>query len=163
MISQFHSKLWFQHCQLSWDLFLKSMDPLTTFRPENPFLKLQPTSSVKLVSYVVKGVKIKISAKFCALRQLRFEITKRTMSPSECSQKVSGLSRNRSLVWLKMERMGREGYKNIVSPTHSATRLIFIPISGILPSLNLFSAWIHILLLRRADCHAIIGLDFFIG
>ena len=32
-------------------------------------------------SYVVKGIKIKITAKFCASRRLRFEDTKSTMSP----------------------------------------------------------------------------------
>ena len=49
---------------------------------EKPFLKLLLAHSVKLVfSYVVKGRKIKITAKFRALRSLRFEDTKRTMSP----------------------------------------------------------------------------------
>ena len=52
------------------------------FGPEKPFLKLQLAHSVKLVfSYIVKGGKIKITAKFRALRGLRFENTKRTMSP----------------------------------------------------------------------------------
>ena len=48
--------------------------------PEKPFVKLQPTSSGKPVfSYVVKGIKIKINAKFRASRRLRFEDTKRIM------------------------------------------------------------------------------------
>ena len=53
------------------------------FRPEKPFLKLRPPYSVKLFffSYVVKGIKIKITAKFRTSRRLRFEDTKRTMSP----------------------------------------------------------------------------------
>ena len=52
------------------------------FRPEKPFVKLRPAYSVKLVfSYVVKGIKIKINAKFCASRCLRFDDTKRIMSP----------------------------------------------------------------------------------
>ena len=52
------------------------------FGPEKPFLKLRLAHSVKLVfSYVVKGRKIKITAKFRALKRLRFENTKRTMSP----------------------------------------------------------------------------------
>ena len=51
------------------------------FDPEKPFLKVQPAYSVKLVfSYVVKGIKIKITAKFRASRRLRFEDTKRLMS-----------------------------------------------------------------------------------
>ena len=52
-----------------WDLFLES--------PEKPFVKLPPAYSVKLVfSYVVKGIKIKITAKFRASRRFRFEDTK---------------------------------------------------------------------------------------
>ena len=52
------------------------------FGPEKPFIQLRPTYSVKLVfSYVVKGIKIKVTAKFRALRRLRFEETERIMSP----------------------------------------------------------------------------------
>ena len=52
------------------------------FGPEKPFAKLRPVYSVKLVfSYVVKGIKIKIAAKFRASRRLSFEDTKRIMSP----------------------------------------------------------------------------------
>ena len=52
------------------------------FGPEKPFVKLRPIYCVKLVfSYVVKGIKIKINAKFRASRRLRFEETKRIMSP----------------------------------------------------------------------------------
>ena len=48
-----------------------------TFRARKPFVKLQPANSVKLVfSYVVKGIKSKITAKFPASRRLRFEYTK---------------------------------------------------------------------------------------
>ena len=51
------------------------------FGPEKPFVKFGPAYSVKLVfSYVVKGIKIKITAKFRASRRLRFEDTKRIMS-----------------------------------------------------------------------------------
>ena len=50
--------------------------------PEKPFVKLQPAYSVKLVfSYVVKGIQIKRTVKFRASRRLRFEDTKRIMSP----------------------------------------------------------------------------------
>ena len=54
-----------------------------TFRAgEKPLVNLRPANSVKLVfSYVVKGIKIKITAKFRASRLLRFEHTKRIMSP----------------------------------------------------------------------------------
>ena len=52
------------------------------FGPEKPVVKLRPAHSVKLVfSYVVKGIKIKITAKFRASRRLRVEDTKRIMSP----------------------------------------------------------------------------------
>ena len=52
------------------------------FGPEKPFVKLRPAYSVKLVfSYVVRGIKIKITAKFRASRRLRFEDTKRIMAP----------------------------------------------------------------------------------
>ena len=52
------------------------------FGPEKPVVKLRPAYSVKLVFlYVVKGIKIKITAKFRASRRLRFEDTKRIVSP----------------------------------------------------------------------------------
>ena len=52
------------------------------FGPEKSFVKLRPAYSVKLVfSYVVKGIKVKITAKFRASKRLRFEDTKRIMSP----------------------------------------------------------------------------------
>ena len=48
------------------------------FGPEKSFEKSQPAFSVKLVfSYVVKEIKIKITAKFRASRRLRFEDRKR--------------------------------------------------------------------------------------
>ena len=61
------------------------------YEPEKPLIKLRPAYSVKLVlSYVVKAIEIKITAKFRDTEHLRFEDTKRIMSPI----KVSGLSRN---------------------------------------------------------------------
>ena len=56
------------------------------FGPEKPFVKLRPAYCVKVVfSCVVKGIKIKIKikAKFRSLRRLRFEDTKRIMSPEK--------------------------------------------------------------------------------
>ena len=51
-------------------------------RSEKPFVKLRPVYSVRLVvSYLVRGIKIKITAKFRASIRLRFEDTKRIMSP----------------------------------------------------------------------------------
>ena len=50
--------------------------------PEKSFKKLRPANSVKLVfSNVVKRIKIKTTAKFRASRRLRYEDTKRIMSP----------------------------------------------------------------------------------
>ena len=50
--------------------------------PEKPFVKSRPAYSVKLIfSHVVKGIKITITAKFRASRRLRFEDTKRIISP----------------------------------------------------------------------------------
>ena len=52
------------------------------FGPEKPFVKLRPVYPVTLVfSYVVKGIKIKVTVKFRASRRLRFEDTKKIMSP----------------------------------------------------------------------------------
>ena len=54
------------------------------FGPEKPFIKLRLAYSVKLIfSYVVKGIKIQITAKFRASRRLCFEDTKRIMSIEE--------------------------------------------------------------------------------
>ena len=53
-----------------------------TFRARKAFVKSRPAYSVKLIfSHVVKGIKIKITEKFRASRRLRFEDTKRIMSP----------------------------------------------------------------------------------
>ena len=60
-------------------LFLESPE-----EPEKPFVKLRPAHSVKLIFlYVVKGIKIKISEKFHVTKHLRFEDTKRIMSPEK--------------------------------------------------------------------------------
>ena len=59
-----------------------SRKPRRLFGPEKPLVKLRPTHSVKLAfSYVVKGIKSTITAKFHASRRLRFENTNRNMSP----------------------------------------------------------------------------------
>ena len=54
------------------------------YGPEKPFVKLRSAYIVKLVfSYVVKGIKIKITAKFRDTEDLRFEDTKIIMSPEK--------------------------------------------------------------------------------
>ena len=58
----------------TWGPFLES--------PEKLFVKLRSANSVKpFFSHFEKGIKIKIYAKFRASRRLRFEDTKRIMSP----------------------------------------------------------------------------------
>ena len=49
-----------------------SRKPGNLFGPEKLFVRLRPSYSVKLVfSYVIKGIKIIITSKFCASRRLR--------------------------------------------------------------------------------------------
>ena len=64
------------------NLWLVSRKSRKRFGPGKPFLKLRLAHSVKLVfSCVVKGRKVRITAKFRAFRRFRFEDTKRPMSP----------------------------------------------------------------------------------
>ena len=54
------------------------------FGPEKPFVKLRTANSAGLVfSCVVNGKQLKHTAKFGASRRLRFEDTKRIMSPEK--------------------------------------------------------------------------------
>ena len=65
-----------------------------TLRAGKSFAKLRPALSVKLVFlHVVKGIEIKITAKFRASRRLRFEDTKRIFTRN-APEKSSGLWRN---------------------------------------------------------------------
>ena len=81
-----------QTCTVSRGPFLKKSPKI--FGPEKSFVKLRPANSLKLVfSNVVKGIKIKTTAKFRASRRLRYEDTKRIMSP-EMRPKSFGISRN---------------------------------------------------------------------
>ena len=78
------------------------------FGPEKPVVKLQPAYSEKLVfSYVVKGIKIKITAKFRASRRLRFEDTKRIMSP-EIRPKRFGTLEKQAPAHFNLERFSEE-------------------------------------------------------
>ena len=81
-------------------LFSKSLPTGTKFieSPVRPFAKLRLARSGKHVfSHVVKGITNKVTGTFRASRRLRFEDTKRIMSP-EMRPKVSGLLRNRPQV-----------------------------------------------------------------
>ena len=83
---------------IQWPVSRKSRKLLG---PEKPFLKLPLAHSVKLVfSCVVNGRKIKITAKFRILRRLRFEDTKRTMSP-EMRPKSFGTFEKRARVFTR--------------------------------------------------------------
>ena len=67
---------------LSVDLHFLTSGPFLE-SPEKPFLTLLPASVKLAFSYVVKGTKIKITAKCRALRRLRFADTKRILSPEK--------------------------------------------------------------------------------
>ena len=65
---------------LPWGPFLESLENFSGLNSQ--CVKLRPAYSVRLVfSYVVKGIKIKITEKFHASRRLSFEDTKRILSP----------------------------------------------------------------------------------
>ena len=70
-----------------WPVSRKSRE---LFGPEKPFVKLRPAYSVKLVfSYVVKGIKIKITAKFRASRRLEDTVEPRYNEVSRYRKKCS--------------------------------------------------------------------------
>ena len=75
------------------------------FGLEKPSVKRRPSYSVKLVfAYVVKGIKIKITAKFRASVRLRFEDTKRIVSP-EMRPKSFGTSEKQAPGLLAFHRL----------------------------------------------------------
>ena len=79
-----------------WGQACVSQKTRELYGPEKPFVKLRPAYSVNLVFlYVVKGIKIKITAKFRDTEHLRFEDT---YKENYVTRKVSGLSRNGPLV-----------------------------------------------------------------
>ena len=81
------------HNRESFDQGLVSRKSRKLFGPEKPFVKLRHANSVKLVfSYVIKGIKIKITAK----RRPRFEDTKGISSP-EMGPKGFGTFEKRAL------------------------------------------------------------------
>ena len=90
---------------------------------EKPFVKLRPAYPVKLVLlYLVKGIKIKITAKFRASRRLRFEDTKR-MSP-EMRLKRSRDFRETGLRPQKLQSARKRGFRvNICGTLDSWYRL----------------------------------------
>ena len=68
----------------NWGQACVSQKTRELYGPEKPFVKLRPAYSVNLVFlHVVKGIKIKITAKFRDTEHLRFEDTKRIMSPEK--------------------------------------------------------------------------------
>ena len=82
-----------------------SRNSRNVFGPEKPLVKLRPAYSVKLVFlYFVKGIKIKITAKFRASKRLCFEDTNRISRPEmrpksfgTFEKQAPGLRRNRPL------------------------------------------------------------------
>ena len=77
--------------------------------PGKPFAKLRPAYSVKLVfSYVVKGIKNKITTKFRASRRLRFEDKKKSFGTFERRALIASLCNfSRSFVPKVRMRPGR--------------------------------------------------------
>ena len=98
------------------------------FGPEKPVVKLRPAYSVKLVfSYVVKGIKIKITAKFRASRGLRFEDTKRIVSP-EIRPKSFGTFEKQAPGRLREESQGLLlSFLTFLRPIFFLARLAFFP------------------------------------
>ena len=81
------------------------------FGPEKPFAKLRSPYLLKLVfSYVVKGIKIKITTKFRALRRLGFEDTQRTTSP-KMRPKSFGTFEKRDPATIEVSKMAHTGRK----------------------------------------------------
>ena len=67
-----------------WGQACVSQKTRKLYEPEKQFVKLRPAYSIKLVfPYVVKAIKIKITAKYRDMEHLRFEDTKRIMSPEK--------------------------------------------------------------------------------
>ena len=76
--------LWTHHIVLG----VVSRKSRKRFGPAQQFVKLQPAYSVRLFSsYVVKEIKIKITAKYRGSRRLLFEDTKRILSPRNAPEK----------------------------------------------------------------------------
>ena len=112
------------------DLWPVSRKPRKLFGPGKQFLKLRLAHSVKLVfSYVVKGRKIKITAKFRALRRLRFEDTKRTMSP-EMGPKSFGTFEKTLPVQLPLLRHWKSQLLNLIDHSRFPTLPIAYPVPG---------------------------------
>ena len=91
------------------------------FAPEMPFVKLRPVYPVTLVfSYVVKG--IKITVKFRASRRLRFEDTKKIMSP-EMGPKSFGTFEKQAPPWNPFTRISSKIRlkRNAYKPTMGRT------------------------------------------
>ena len=94
----------------TWRAFLKRPGNFTG--PESPFVKLQPAHSVKLVSlYVVKGIKIKITAKFRDTEHLRFEDTKRSMSSEKFRVFRDTGPRSVDLIYQPLQRTTKKNYQ----------------------------------------------------
>ena len=98
------------------------------FGPERPFVKLQPAYSVRLVfSYVVKGTKIKITAKFRASRRFHFEDTKIIMSPEMCPKRLGTFAKQAPGPRKQITGKNSKG-KNYPSPIFPvAFMLFFLP------------------------------------
>jgi len=88
-------KIWPRSSRLSPEQGPVSRKSRKRFGPEKPFVRVRSANSVKLIfSYVVKGIKIKITKSFVPRDDLVVKIQRELCHP-KCPRKVSGLSRNR--------------------------------------------------------------------
>ena len=85
------------------------------FGPENPFVKLRPAYSVKLVfSCVAKGWKIKITVKFRDSRRIRFEDTKGIMSPEMRPKSFGTFEKRAPVCQMSDQKEDFKGYMSCV-------------------------------------------------
>ena len=80
-----------------------------TFRARKAIRKTVTANSVNPVfSYDIKGIKIKINAKFRASRRLRFEDAKRIMSPEMCPKSFGTFEKQAPVVHLGPENYAHD-------------------------------------------------------
>ena len=105
------------------------------FASGKQFVKLQPAYSVKLVlSYVVKGVKIKITAKFRTSRRLRFEDTKTIIRPKSFGtfEKLApGPSKLPAAISMVALHLSRSSFILYRSPSKLMLQFVRVVVAGI--------------------------------
>ena len=99
-------------------------------------------------SYVVKGIKIKITAKFRTLRRLRFEDTKRIMSP-EMVPKIQETFEKRVPGHLL-------NLVNFLGASSSGAIAPYFPSSGVQPTASVYQTFLSLKLsFHQKGCHKV--------